>query len=110
MGALVNFISRPVLSGFASAAAILTTVSVSKDLFGVTVPSGLAYTSLVPFWLTLLAGHDVFENVSNIAQALPTANVMATVFGIMAIVGIVLLKIVPKYFERLKRLQRVPGE
>jgi hypothetical protein len=38
LGFIVRFISRPVLSGFASAASVLTVASVSKDLLGAAVP------------------------------------------------------------------------
>jgi len=37
LGFVVNFVSRPVLSGFASASAVLTTVSMTKEIMGVSI-------------------------------------------------------------------------
>ena len=50
LGFLVNFLSRPVIAGFSSAAAIIIAISQFKDVFGFTTDSG---TSAQTLWLTI---------------------------------------------------------
>ena len=48
MGFIVRFISRPVLSGFASASAVLTMCSAAKDLMGTDIPRSQVIYDYIP--------------------------------------------------------------
>jgi len=50
MGFLVNFLSRPVIAGFSSAAAIIIAIAQFKDIFGFATDGR---TSAESFWLTI---------------------------------------------------------
>lgn len=78
MGFIVRFISRPVLSGFASASAVLTMCSAVKDLLGADVPRSQV----------------IYEYVPSIADALPRTHAATLVTGAAAIL---LLWRLPKF-------------
>lgn len=69
LGAIVNFMSHSVISGFTSAAALLIAVSQTRHLFGLDIPSGGFITD--PF--IYLAGH------------IPQINLAALLLGLFAI-------------------------
>ncbi len=84
MGFLVNFLSKPVISGFTSAAAIIIIFSQLKHLLGVTMEGSTKF-------------HELFLNVIN---KLPESNLYNFVIGGAAILLLVVIK-------RLSR--RIPG-
>jgi SulP family sulfate permease len=86
LGFVVRFISQPVLSGFTSAAAIMTMVSVMKDMLGAPVPRA-----------QVLQGY-----VTGIVDALPSTHLPTLATGLIAL-G--LLYGLPK----VKRLAKVPA-
>lgn len=73
LGAVINYLSHPVISGFVSGSAILIAVSQLRHLFGVSVPSE----------------HGVIETLMSIIQQLPLIN-WATcsigVFGVLVMI------------------------
>jgi hypothetical protein len=75
LGFLVRFASRPVLSGFMTASAILTIASVAKDLLGVRVARSQV----------------LYSYVSEIALALPQTSLPTLATGCIAIALLVLL-------------------
>jgi sulfate permease, SulP family len=85
LGALVNFLSTPVISGFTTAAALTIAVSQLKDLLGVTL-SGPATT----FWS---AAHGL-------GPALDQTDLLTLALGSIAVVGLIVLK---------RTAPRVPG-
>jgi SulP family sulfate permease len=76
MGFLVNFLSKPVISGFTSAAALIIIFSQIKHLLGVTIPRG----------------HTLHEIISNALQRLPDTNAFDLGVGILGLLVIVGLK------------------
>jgi SulP family sulfate permease len=71
LGFIVRFISRPVLSGFTSAASVLTMVSVAKDLLGVSMPrSQVLQDYVVAIARALPATHGPTVAVSLVALLL----------------------------------------
>lgn len=93
LGFLVRFISNPVLKGFASAAAIVTMVSVSKDIFGVKAAKSAF----------------IHEALPNLVSVLPKTHAATLVLGVAALLTLVALKVGPQRLERLRFLKRVPG-
>jgi SulP family sulfate permease len=107
-GFLTRFISRPVLSGFQSAAAVLTMVSVSKDMLGVRIPSasvlqemvkglfsatGLGATNPASLFtalaaLLVLIGAPRVPALKVIPTALLTVTVFVAIFAFLAGVGV----------------------
>jgi SulP family sulfate permease len=86
LGFVVRFISQPVLSGFTSAAALMTIVSVFKDLLGANVPRS-----------------QVFQGyVVGIVNALPRTDAATLITGLICIA---LLHFLPT----VKRLKKIPG-
>lgn len=75
-GFLVNFLSRPVLSGFTSAAALTIALSQMKNLFGYEVTRGSAFVEML--W--------------KLALGLPRANPYTTLIGIGGVLLLVGLK------------------
>lgn len=76
MGFLVRFISRPVISGFTSAAAVIIIFSQLKHFFGVNIPqSGQFHKSVI-----------------NVVLAIPETNGFDLMLGVVGIALIVLLK------------------
>lgn len=73
LGALVSFISHPVLSGFTAGAAVLIITSQLKHLTGIDVPRG-----------------EGFETVHAIAMRLGEFNAETLTFGLAAVVLLVL--------------------
>ncbi len=76
MGFLANFLSRPVISGFTSAAAVIIIFSQLKHFFGVNIPQT----------------NQFHKSVINVVLAVPETNGYALLLGVAGIVLIVLLK------------------
>lgn len=76
MGFLANFLSRPVISGFTSAAALIIIFSQLKHFFGVNIPQS----------------NQFHKSVLNVVGAVPDTNVYALILGILGIAMIVLFK------------------
>ena len=76
MGFLVRFISRPVISGFTSAAALIIIFSQLKHFFGVDIPTS-----------------DRFhKSVINVFMAIPESNIYDLMIGVGGMVLILLFK------------------
>jgi SulP family sulfate permease len=76
LGFLVNFLSRPVISGFTSAAAIIIAISQLKHLLGINIErSKFAHQTLF----------DIFRNIGE-------TNFYTLIIGIIAIVILLLIK------------------
>ncbi|MEO1485475.1 MAG: sulfate permease [Bacteroidota bacterium] len=84
MGFLANYLSRPVVSGFTSAAAIVISVSQLKYLIGIPIESG----------------SGTLKTLSQLFQNLGQTNLFDLGIGLTAILIIVLLK---------KRSRKLPG-
>jgi SulP family sulfate permease len=82
LGFLVNFLSRPVISGFTSAAALVIGLSQLKHLIGVDLPRS-AYI------------HEIIINAINSID-----QINWTTFSI-GVSGIVLILVVKKYFKKI---------
>ena len=81
MGFLVNFLSKPVISGFTSAAAIIIGLSQIKHLLGITIANS----------------NQLFGLLKNVIHKLHEINYIAVLLGIVAVVLIrVMKKINPK--------------
>ncbi len=76
MGFLTNFLSRPVISGFTSAAAVIIIISQLKHFFGVNIPPS----------------NQFHKSVINVVQAVPETNGYAFAIGVIGIALILLLK------------------
>lgn len=76
MGFLANFLSRPVISGFTSAAALIIIFSQLKHFFGVNIPQT----------------NQFHKSVINVVLAVPETNGYALLIGVVGIVLILLLK------------------
>ncbi len=74
MGFLVNFLSRPVISGFISAAALIIILSQLKHLFGADIQES----------------NRIYELVINAFQALPRVHIYDFLIGLIGI-GLILL-------------------
>ncbi|MFX0555249.1 SulP family inorganic anion transporter [Maribacter sp. CXY002] len=61
MGFLVNFLSKPVISGFTSAAAIIIICSQLKHLIGVEVPGSNSFVALLPKLFTKLNETNIYD-------------------------------------------------
>lgn len=82
MGALLNFLSHPVLMGFVNAAALIIGLSQLPALLG--MPSQQSEHFLADIW--------------HVLEHLPQANGMAVAFGVSAILALALLKrAAPRY-------------
>ena len=86
LGFIVSFISTPVLNGFASAAAIITTVSVLKDWFRTTPAKAT----------------NVFVNLFNLFVSMKDTHGWSVVLGVSAMLALVGLK-------KWKRTSHLPG-
>lgn len=75
-GFLTNFLSRPVISGFTSAAAIIIATSQAKLLLGVELPRSTF----------------VVETLGDLAQALPDTHGLTLAFGAGALFALIALK------------------
>ncbi|WP_373074406.1 SulP family inorganic anion transporter [Zeaxanthinibacter enoshimensis] len=84
MGFLVNFLSRPVISGFTSAAAIIIIFSQLKHLLGTEIA----------------ARADFVNTFIQSIQSIPDTHVFTLVIGLVAIVAIILLR---------RFVPRIPG-
>lgn len=77
LGALVNFVSAPVLSGFTSAAALTIAATQLKDLLGLDVSAPAT---------TFVAA------VRNVADAISTVDPLTTLLGVATILALVALR------------------
>ncbi|NNF20015.1 MAG: sodium-independent anion transporter, partial [Flavobacteriaceae bacterium] len=84
MGFLVNFLSRPVISGFTSAAAIIIIFSQLKHLLGTEVASQAEFVN------------TFIESL----RSIPDAHIFTVIIGLVAIVAIALLR---------RFVPRIPG-
>ncbi|QWX84348.1 solute carrier family 26 protein [Cellulophaga sp. HaHaR_3_176] len=76
MGFLVNFLSKPVISGFTSAAALVIIFSQLKHLLGVSIPKSNMF----------------HQQVLNVLQRIAETNLVDFVIGFLGIVMIILFK------------------
>jgi len=76
LGFLVNFLSKPVISGFTSAAALIIGFNQFKHLFGIDV----GRSNKIHYLL-----NDTFSNIQN-------SNLITTLIGILSIIILVFLK------------------
>jgi len=76
LGALVNYLGHPVISGFTSGAAVVITVSQLAHLLGVDIPAGLG----------------LFGKLRYLLAHLPQINAMTTLVGVGALLLLVLLR------------------
>ena len=76
MGFLVNFLSRPVISGFISAAALIIILSQLKHLFGARIPES----------------NRIYELLINAFEALPNVQPLDFIIGLLGILIIVLMR------------------
>jgi len=84
MGFLVNFLSKPVISGFTSAAAIIIGLSQLKHLLGTEIESS----------------NQIHNLIANVFETLSTSHIITLLIGIGAIVII-------KVFKKINK--RIPG-
>ncbi|GAB3257642.1 sulfate permease [Alteromonas gracilis] len=77
LGALINFLSVPVISGFTSAAALTIGISQLKDLLG--LDAGSSGTTLV-------------DSIRSLAPALDTIDLATTILGVGTLVALIVLK------------------
>ena len=66
LGAVINFLSHPVISGFVSASAIIIALSQAKHLLGLEIPRGL----------------PSYQTLYHLAIKLPDANLATTALGV----------------------------
>ncbi len=116
MGFLVNFLSRPVISGFTSAAALIIGLNQLKHLLGVDIARNnnifiILYEAVQQLpalnFITLiigLAGIIILKNIKKLHKAVPGALV-AVVLGILAVqflhldaAGVPIVGVVPRGF------------
>lgn len=76
LGFLVNFLSKPVISGFTSAAALVIGFSQLKHLFGITISEGQSFPQLL---IELLRKSDQINSIS-------------LIIGLVGIAALVILK------------------
>ena len=76
LGITANFLSRPVISGFTSAAAIIITVSQLKDIMGV----------------KLIAFKFLHQRLVGLYHTLPDVHLTTILFGLVSIVIIMILR------------------
>ena len=84
LGFLVNFLSKPVISGFTSAAALIIGINQFKHLFGIDI----SRSNKIQFLLK-----DTFNNIQE-------SNLITTIIGILSIIILVYLK---------KKYKKVPA-
>ena len=100
LGVVANFLSHPVLSGFTNAAALIIVVSQLKHLFGVLLPQGAMYETLIRFTQNL-------HQINPVTLALGTTGVvflitiarfgklLATRIGLSARAAEILVRLAP---------------
>lgn len=99
LGFLVNFLSKPVISGFTSAAAVIIGLSQLKHLIGITLPKTNQIQHLIVavyqnisqiHWLTVgigIVAIVLIKGVKKIHKSLP-APLVVVVLGILAVWGL----------------------
>lgn len=114
MGFLVNFLSKPVINGFTSAAALIIGLNQLKHLLGINLARDnnifiILYEAFQKFgnihWISVLIGITsifILKNVKKIHKAIPGALV-AVVIGVLAVkflkldeVGVKIVGVVPQ--------------
>ena len=89
LGALTNFLSHPVLSGFSSAAAILIALSQVKHLLGVKLPQS----------------EHLHELLAQLARAVPQTNLPTLMIGGASVLLLLAFQyLLPRLLARWKRL------
>lgn len=113
MGFLVNFLSKPVINGFTSAAALIIGLNQLKHLIGVDLARNnnifiIIYEAIEKFgsinWLSVLIGITailILKNVKKIHKAIPGALVAV-------VLGVVLVKYLSLYTMGVKIVGDVP--
>lgn len=76
MGAIINFLSRPVISGFISAAAVLILVSQFNPLLGITTEKSIYF----------------HENLLRLPQSILSLNWLTAAFGLITLITIPILR------------------
>lgn len=80
MGFLVNFLSRPVISGFTSAAAIIISVSQLKHIFGIDIPRR----------------NNIMVSLKDLCLSMDTVNWHALLLGVAGLTVILIVKKIHK--------------
>lgn len=113
MGFLVNFLSKPVINGFTSAAALIIGLNQLKHLIGVDLERNnnifiIIYQAIEQFasieWLTVVIGVVaiiILKNVKRIHKAIPGALVAV-------VLGVVVVKYLSLYTMGVKIVGEVP--
>jgi SulP family sulfate permease len=83
MGFLVNFISRPVINGYTSAAALIIGLSQLKHLLGIKIPNSNYIHEVL---------YQTFLNLNNI-------QILTLIIGIVGIVLLLVLKFIKKKYK-----------
>ena len=96
LGFLVNFLSKPVISGFTSAAALIIGLNQLKHVIGINIERNnnifkIIYDAILGFeginWITVviaLIGIIIIKNIKKIHKAIPSALV-AVILGIVVV-------------------------
>jgi hypothetical protein len=84
-GFLLNFISRPVLLGFSSAAGLVTMSSTLKDFFGISIPKSQL----------------VAETIPSVIKALPSAKLTPFLVSAFSLAFLLALKLLQQRFSRM---------
>lgn len=113
MGFLVNFLSKPVINGFTSAAALIIGLNQLKHLIGVDLERNnnifiILYQAIEQFasiqWLTVVIGVAaiiILKNVKKIHKAIPGALVAV-------VLGVIVVKYLSLYTMGVKIVGEVP--
>lgn len=114
MGFLVNFLSRPVISGFTSAAALIIGINQLKHLTGIDIERSnlifkILYDAVARFgeanWLSLgigIAGIVLLKNIKKIHPSIPGAlavvvlGILVVQFGHLDTMGVKIVGVVPQ--------------
>ncbi|MCB0504682.1 MAG: sulfate permease [Cyclobacteriaceae bacterium] len=112
MGFLVNFLSKPVISGFTSAAALIIALNQLKHFVGVDLSGSnvftILYEAILKFgefnWISLVMGTVgvlILKNIKKLHKAIPGALVAV-------ILGIIVVKIFNLNAHEVKIVGKVP--
>ena len=112
MGFLVNFLSKPVISGFTSAAALIIALNQLKHFVGVDLSGSnvftILYEAILKFgefnWISLVMGTVgilILKNIKKLHKAIPGALVAV-------VLGIIVVKILNLNAHEVKIVGKVP--
>lgn len=101
MGFLVNFLSKPVISGFTSAAAIIIMVSQLKHLLGISVPNSNHFHEIVALTLRQMADANPYDLGLGILCILMILGFKKWKKSFPAVLLVVVLGIMAVYFFSL---------